>query len=149
MSQIDEVNASLEILDMALPERTFEGLSSSEKVKFTLEQQQNIYQKIEEVEAAFFIQGVNPNCYPGSPNWEACKGTYRRRILDTLKIILAQDDLGNISASERINKVIEIMEEIYKQMPQIDIISTVKIEEIRERQVLRRNLGTIYFEPGN
>lgn len=106
---------SLEIMKLAIVNKPLISKNPAETVEENLRDFQKINRKVLELDQLLLLQKTGcQDCKPGGENWSECLIYCRSRMIELLKIILP-NEITDLSASEKVDKVLEYYEELFKQ----------------------------------
>jgi hypothetical protein len=106
--------ASLEIMRLSIVNKALPNNKPVEAVQESLRDFQKIHGKVLELDELLKRTGCQ-DCQPGGTNWPECLNRCRSRVIDLLKVILLNEIRDNLSPSEKLDKVLEYYEELFKQ----------------------------------
>lgn len=107
---MDTRAASLKIMGLALAGKNQENILTEDRVKVNLEYLKKIQEKIVKVEV-----DRKPDCQPDD---KACLSRCRQRrerVVDFMMATLSREALNNTDVLERIDRLVQEYDEIYKQ----------------------------------
>ncbi|MEH2216161.1 MAG: hypothetical protein V7K72_03300 [Nostoc sp.] len=106
--------ASLEIMKLAIVNKPLMNNNLAEAVQERLGDFKKIHEKVLKLDQLIEKTGCQ-DCREGDPNWPECKDSCMSRVIDLLKVILPNEIKDNLSSSDKLDKVLEYYEELFKQ----------------------------------
>ncbi|MEG5137010.1 MULTISPECIES: hypothetical protein [unclassified Microcoleus] len=105
--------ASLKIIGSCFSPKNFDKLTVSQRVKQDLEYVKKVNEKFKELELAV-IERTAPDCNENSSDWPQCRIKTRSSLANIISLTLPNAFIANSSDSEKLEILIEYLEEIRK-----------------------------------
>jgi len=106
--------ASLEIMKLSIGGKAFVSNIPAEKVRENLRHLAKINEKVLKIEELIAQKGCK-DCRPGEKDWPECNHKCADRVIELLKLMVANEAHDALPLSERIDKVLDYYEELGKQ----------------------------------